>query len=59
MVHDTFPRETVQKLIIRMSEENEYDSTYLSFYSIDTATSQSLQPPSKYCESLRTKILLK
>ena len=47
MVHDTFPKETVEKFIIRMNEENKYDSTYSSYYSIDTAISHSLLPPSK------------
>ena len=40
-----------------MNEENKYDSTYLSYYSIDTSTSHSLPPPSKQCELLKKKIL--
>ena len=57
MVHETFPRETVENFIIRINKENKYDSTNSSYYSYDTATSHSLPPPSKHCEALRKKIL--
>ena len=57
IVHDTFPKERVENFFKRMNEENKYDSTYLSYYSIDTSTSHSLPPPSKQCELLKKKIL--
>ena len=49
MVHETFPRETVENFIIRINEENKYDSNYSSYFSIETNTSNLLPPPSRKC----------
>ena len=59
MVHDTFPKETVEIFFKRMKEENKYDSAYFSYYSIETSSSHSLPPPSKQCELLREKNIVK
>ena len=50
LVHDTFPKETVDNLFKRMKEENKYDAAYFSYYSVETSTSHALPPPSKQCE---------
>ena len=57
MVHDTFPKETVEDFFKRMKEENKYDSAYFLYYSIETSTSHSLPPPSKQCDIEKENIV--
>ena len=59
MVHDTFPKETVDNFFKRMKVENKYDSAYFSYYSVETSTSHALPPPSKQCELLKKKNIIK
>ena len=59
MVHESFPHETVNAFYKRVHEENIYDRTYMSYYSVESSASKPLPPPSKQCELLKEKILSK
>ena len=37
MVHESFPRETCDSFYKRVYEENKYDRSYISYYSIESS----------------------
>ena len=53
VVHQSFPRESVNSYIQR----NKLDKSYTSYYSIQTSNLKPLDPPSQSCTLLRDKII--
>ena len=53
VVHQSFPRESVNSYIQR----NKLDKSYTSYYSIQTSNSKPLDPPSQSCTLSRDKII--